>query len=146
MTLAASRLLLATAVAGMSSAALAQTIDRQNRPPEVLVVVRDDAPRCEPQELRVPSKANIDLRITNQGTRAVLVSAPELFTGDQVRAAQNAKKQADGYLVEPKQNAQFIVLTPPDGQYRFACVEPGKADAQAPGSLVTIRSATQYNK
>lgn len=142
----AARLLLAAAAIPAAGVVLAQTVDRQNRPPEVIVVVRDDAPRCEPQELRVPSKANIDLRITNQGTRTVLISAPQLFTDDQVRAAQNAKKQGDGYLVEPKQNAQFIVLTPEDGQYRFACVEPNQANAESTGSLVTVRSATQYNK
>ncbi len=129
-----------------ATAAQAQTLDRQNRPPEVLVVVKDEAPRCEPQQLRVPARANIDLRITNQGKRSVLVSAPDMFKDDRVRGATNAKQEQGGYVVEHGQTAQFIVLTPEEGEYKFGCVEPGRADVATTGSLVTVRSATQYNK
>jgi hypothetical protein len=129
-----------------ATAAQAQTVDRQNRPPEVLVVVKDEAPRCEPQQLRVPSRANIDLRITNQGKRSVLVSAPDMFKDDRVRGVTNAKEANGGYVIEHGQTAQFIVLTPEEGEYKFGCVEPGQAAAETTGSLVTVRSATQYNK
>jgi Cupredoxin-like domain len=125
--------------AALSSAALAQTSDEQKRPPEIQIV-HDGDPRCEPQELRVPADANIDLRIQNQSGRAVVVHAPDLFGGARVRAATNATKDGDGYAVASRANAQMIVQTPPQGEYRYACSDQGAAAGQMTGKLVTVNS------
>lgn len=123
-----------------SGAALAQTSDEQKRPPEIQLLVKDGNPRCEPQELRVPADANIDLRIQNQGGRSVVVRAPDLFGGDRVRGATNATKDGDGYAVAGHQNGQMIVHTPPQGQYRFGCADQGTAAGEMAGTLVTVNS------
>ena len=123
-----------------SHPARAQSSDQVTRPIEVLVIVRDQAPRCEPQELRVPAQANIDLRIQNQGTRSVAIQAPDLFKDDAVRGATGATQQGnDAYVVQGGQNAQMIVLTPPRGQYRFACTSPGTAAGEMTGTLTAVR-------
>jgi hypothetical protein len=124
----------------LPGAALAQTSDEQKRPPEIQIVVRDGDPRCEPQELRVPADANIDLRIQNQSGRAVVVHAPDLFGGARVRAATDATKDGDGYAVASRANAQMIVQTPPQGEYRYACSDQGAAAGQMTGKLVTVNS------
>jgi hypothetical protein len=123
-----------------SGAALAQTSDEQKRPPEIVILVKDGNPRCEPQELRVPADANIDLRIQNQGGRSVVVRAPDLFGGDRVRGAINATKEGDGYMVASRQDGQMIVHTPPQGEYRFACADQGTAAGEMAGKLVTVNS------
>ena len=132
--------LVTAAVLVASGAALAQTSDEQKRPPEILFTVRDQAPRCEPQELRVPADANIDLRIQNQGGRSVVVRAPDLFGSDRVRGATNATKDGDGYMVAGRQDGQMIVHTPPQGEYRFACADQGTAAGEMAGKLVTVNS------
>ena len=121
-------------------AVLAQTSDEQKRPPEIQILVKEGDPRCEPQELRVPADANIDLRIQNQTGRTVVVRAPDLFGGDRVRGATNATKDGDGYAVAGRQNGQMIVHTPPQGEYRFACADQGAAAGEMAGKLVTINS------
>src|SRR3954453_3725564 len=87
-------LLTVVSTAVLTVAALAQTADEQTRPPEILVTAKDGTPRCEPQELRVPADAHIDLRIQNQGGRSVVVRAPDLFGSDRLRGATNATKGA----------------------------------------------------
>jgi cupredoxin-like protein len=124
----------------LTVAALAQTADEQTRPPEILVTAKDGTPRCEPQELRVPADAHIDLRVQNQGGRSVVVRAPDLFGSDRVRGATNATKEGDGYMVAGHHNGQMIVHTPPQGQYRFACADQGAVAGEMAGTLVTVKS------
>ena len=130
-------LIAATVLAGPG---VAQTSDEQKRPPEIQILVKDGNPRCEPQELRVPADANIDLRIQNQSGRAVVVRAPDLFGGARVRGATNAAKEADGYVVASRENAQLIVHTPPQGEYRYGCADQGSAAGEMAGKLVTVNS------
>ena len=140
MTRACLASLISAAVLAASGAALGQTSDEQKRPPEIQVLVKDGNPRCEPQELRVPADANIDLRIQNQGGRSVVVRAPDLFGGDRVRGATNATKEGDGYVVAARQNGQMIVHTPPQGEYRFGCADQGTGAGEMAGKLVTVNS------
>jgi hypothetical protein len=130
----------AAAVVAATGPAGAQTTDEQKRPPEIQVLVQDGSPRCEPQELRVPADANIDLRIQNQGGRAVVLHAPDLFGGARVRGATNAARDGEGYRVAGHENGQLIVQTPPQGAYRFACTDPGAAATDGTGKLVTVNS------
>ena len=122
-----------------AGAASAQTSDEQKRPPEIQLLVKDGAPRCDPQELRVPADANIDLRIQNQSGRSVVIHAPDLFGAARVRGATNATREGDGYVVAGHQSAQMIVHTPPQGEYRFACADQGATGDMA-GKLVTVNS------
>ena len=132
--------LVSTVVLTASGGALGQTTDEQKRPPEIQIVVHDGDPRCEPQELRVPADANIDLRIQNQSARPVVVRAPDLFGGARVRGATNATKDGDGYTVASRVDAQMIVHTPPQGEYRFACSDQGASIGEMTGKLITVNS------
>lgn len=95
------------------------------------MLVKDQAPRCEPQELRVPAEVNVDLRIQNTGTRSVLFSAPDWLKGDAVRTATNAERDASGgYVIAAGQSAQMIVKSPPAGQHPLVCAEAGGGNPQ----------------
>ena len=120
--------------------AIAQTSDHPTRPIEALVQVGDGQPRCQPQELRLPADANVDLRIRNGGSRAVVVRVPDLFADDRVRSATGAAADgAGGYRVEAGANAQMIVKTPPQGQYRYECADTGGAGSAMSGVLTVVR-------
>jgi hypothetical protein len=120
--------------------ALAQASDHPTRPIEALVQVSDGQPRCQPQELRLPADANVDLRIRNGGSRAVVVRVPDLFADDRVRSATGAAADgAGGYRVEAGANAQMIVKTPPQGQYRYECADTGGAGSAMSGVLTVVR-------
>jgi hypothetical protein len=124
-----------------ATAAHAQAKDQVTRPIEVLVVARDQEPRCEPQELRVPAEANIDLRVQNQGTKSVAVRAPDLFREDSVRTVTGATAEQGkrGYVVDANGQAQWIVLTPGRGRYEFTCADPAGNMAEMKGTLTAVR-------
>lgn len=123
--------LMATGVWAGSRTALSQSTSQSTRPIEVVVLVKDSAPRCEPQELRVPADVNVDLRIQNTGARSVLFSSPDWLKGDAVRTATNAQRDPNGgYVVAAGQSAQMIVKSPPAGQHALICAEAGGGNPQ----------------
>lgn len=123
-----------------SGEALAQSSDAPTRAIETLILVGDGEPRCQPQELRLPADANVDLRIQNGGSRAILVRAPDLFADDRVRSATSAASEtAGGYRVNGGATAQIIVKTPPQGQYRYECADPTGAGAVMNGTMTVVR-------
>ena len=119
---------------------LAQASDQPTRPIEALVQVGDGQPRCQPQELRLPAEANVDLRIQNGSGRSVVVRAPDLFADDRVRSATGAAADGSGgYRVEGGANAQIMVKSPPQGQYRYECADASGAGSGMNGTLTVVR-------
>lgn len=123
-----------------TGAALSQASDHPTRPIEALILVGDAAPRCQPQELRLPAEANVDLRIQNGGGRAIVVRAPELFAADRLRSSTGAVADGSGgFRVEGSTNAQMILKTPPQGQYRYECADTGGGSGGVSGVLTVVR-------
>lgn len=104
---------------------------------EVLIVVRDEAPRCDPGELRLPANANVNLRIRNGGTKSVAFRAPDLMKTDAVRGAKNAQPEANdaGYVIAGGQTGEFVVKAPPAGQYAASCADPA---SRTEGQKLTV--------
>ena len=123
-----------------SGGAFAQSSDAPTRAIETQILAGDGEPRCQPQELRLPADANIDLRIQNGGRRAILVRAPDLFADGRVRSAAGAANETTGgYRVEAGGTAQIIVKTPPQGQYRYECADPVGGGPVMGGTLSVVR-------
>lgn len=120
------------ALAATATSAAAQGSGQRAASLEVTVLVRDEAPRCDPPELRIPADANVDLQIRNQGTRAIAFRAPDWFKSGQVTAATNARAEANatGYIVAAGQTGRLMVKAPPAGQSQVTCADPAGGEGQ----------------
>jgi hypothetical protein len=133
--------LLVGAVAAFAAAgAQAQGSGQRQEGVEVLIAVRDEAPRCDPGELRLPADANVNLRIRNGGTKSVAFRAADLMKSDAVRGAKNAQPEAGdaGYVVSGGQTAEFVVKAPAAGQYAASCADPASSNE---GQKITVSVA-----
>jgi hypothetical protein len=118
------------AILASTGLALPQASDHPTRPIEALILVGDAAPRCQPQELRLPAEANVDLRIQNGGGKAIVVRAPELFAQDRVRSSTGATADGSGgFRVEGSANAQMLLKTPPRASTATSAPTPAGAAA-----------------
>lgn len=130
-------LALGIALAGLLPlAASAQGSGQRQEGLEIVLSVRDQAPRCDPGELRLPSQASLDLRIRNGGTKSVVIRGPDWLTKANVKNAE-VEAGGAGYVVAGGESAQLVLEASGAGRYRLTCGEPG-ANAEAQTVTVTV--------
>ena len=103
----------------------------------------DGKARCEPPELRLPARTDVQVKITNASDENAVIAAPRLFSnefvlhheGDLVHAASN-----QGYTLKARGTGHMRLRTPPPGDYEFTCAQVRDLGSPYKGKLTLVQT------
>src|SRR4051794_30401069 len=105
---------------------------------ELTMNVDSGAAKCSPAELRLPANTDVSIKVTNQSSSQIVLTAPRIFEnknvlhhdGDVVHVASN-----DGYPVKQHGAGELRVRTIAEGQYPFGCTSVNNKSEPFKGTL-----------
>jgi hypothetical protein len=105
---------------------------------ELTMNVEGGAAKCSPAELRLPANSDVSIKVTNQSSSQIVLTAPRIFEnknvlhhdGDVVHVASN-----DGYTVKQHGKGELRVRTIAEGQYPFGCTSVNNKSEPFQGTL-----------
>jgi hypothetical protein len=105
---------------------------------ELTMTTEGRAAKCSPAELKLPANTDVRIRITNQSSSQIVLTAPRIFEnknvlhhdGDVVHVASN-----DGYTVKQNGKGELRVRTIAQGQYPFGCTSVNNRAEPFEGNL-----------
>lgn len=112
-------------------------------PIDIKFDIVNGAARCEPPELRLPARTDVEVKITNTSDQIATITAPLLFRneyvlhheGDLAHVASN-----EGYTIKPRGTGRMKLRTPPPGEYEFSCFNAGTTGSPYKGKLILVQT------